>query len=98
DYDGKYSYSSVKRVEVDQVYQLKAFPNPTKGKFTFTTGFELEEGNVKLINLLGQGIPITVEQDGLYYMVSPASPPPGVYILQVKKGFWAQSIRVILEQ
>jgi hypothetical protein len=97
DEDGQFSYSSVRRVDVVPVYQLKAFPNPTEGKFTLTTGFELDKSNVKLMNLLGQEVPITLERSGTEYMATPTSHVPGVYILQVKKGFWSQSVRLIVE-
>lgn len=97
DFDGQFSYSTVKRVEVVAVYQLKVFPNPTDGKFTLTTGFELGSSNVKLMNLLGQEVPITLEQSGTSYKATPTSNVPGVYILQVKKGFWTQSVRLIVK-
>ncbi|MBX2917562.1 MAG: T9SS type A sorting domain-containing protein [Cyclobacteriaceae bacterium] len=97
DLDGRYSYSSVKRVEVNPVYQLKAFPNPSKEKFSITTGFELQREDVRLLNLLGQELPIAFEQAGPYYTISPRTPTPGVYILQVRKGFWGQSLRVVIE-
>jgi len=98
DYDGKFTYSSVKRVEVDHVYQLKAFPNPTKGKFKFTTGFEVERTQVKLINVMGQEVPIGLElNEERVYSITPESHIPGVYILQVKKGFWRQSLRIVIE-
>ncbi|MBX2917561.1 MAG: hypothetical protein KF856_20015 [Cyclobacteriaceae bacterium] len=97
DLDGRYSYSSVKRVEVNPVYQLKAFPNPSKEKFSITTGFELQREDVRLLNLLGQELPIAFEQAGPYYTISPRTPAPGVYILQVRKGFWGQSLRILIE-
>jgi hypothetical protein len=97
DYDGQFSYSSIKRVELSSVYQLKAFPNPTDGKFTLTTGFEVERSNVKLMNLLGQEVPLTLERNGLEYTATPDSIVPGIYILQVRKGFWNQSIRIKIE-
>lgn len=96
DEDGQFSYSSVKRVDIVPVYQLKAFPNPTEGKFTITTGFELDKSNVKLMNLLGKEVPVSLEQSGTEYIATPTSHVPGVYILQVKKGFWNQSVRLIV--
>lgn len=98
DFDGAFTYSPVKRVQLDgEVYQLKAFPNPTKDKFTITTGFELDKSNVKLVDLLGKEMPIVLRAEGVFYEVKPQSLVPGVYILHVKKGFWAQSIKVIIE-
>jgi Secretion system C-terminal sorting domain len=97
DYDGKYSYSSIKRVELELTYQLKAFPNPNTGIFKITTGFELDRSNIRLRNLHGQSIPINFKLSDGEYLIEPESPTPGIYILQVKKGFWTQSLRVIIE-
>jgi hypothetical protein len=97
DFDGQFSYSSIKRVEIDKAYQLKAFPNPAKGKFTFTTGFEVDQSNVVLLNVLGQQVPIALNKSENAYSITPEGRAPGVYILKVTKGFWSQSIRVIIE-
>ncbi|MBX2917563.1 MAG: T9SS type A sorting domain-containing protein [Cyclobacteriaceae bacterium] len=97
DFDGTSTYSSVKRVQVDERYQLKAYPNPTTGKLTVTTGFNLEPQDIRLLNTIGQQVPIQVHQQGGEAEIEAINPPPGIYILQVRKGFWQQSLRIRID-
>jgi hypothetical protein len=97
DFDGQYSYSEVRRVEVTQAFQLKVFPNPASGSFRITTGFEINPSVVKFTNMLGQTIPIKLQLDGTSVMVDSGSISPGIYILQVNQGYWRQSVRVVVE-
>ncbi|HRG09661.1 MAG TPA: T9SS type A sorting domain-containing protein, partial [Cyclobacteriaceae bacterium] len=83
DYDGTSTYSSIKRVQVDESYQLKAYPNPTTGKLTVTTGFNLEPQDIRLLNTIGQQVPILIHQHGGEAQIEAINPPPGIYILQV---------------
>ncbi|MBX2893888.1 MAG: T9SS type A sorting domain-containing protein [Cyclobacteriaceae bacterium] len=97
DYDGTTTYSSIKRVQVDESYQLKAYPNPTTGKLTVTTGFNIEPHDIRLLNTVGQQIPLHVHQHGSEAEIEAINPPPGIYILQVRKGFWQQSLRIKID-
>ncbi|HCZ35062.1 MAG TPA: hypothetical protein DHV26_03965 [Cytophagales bacterium] len=97
DYDGTSTYSSIKRVQVDESYQLKAYPNPTTGKLTVTTGFNLEPQDIRLLNTIGQQVPILIHQHGGEAQIEAINPPPGIYILQVRKGFWQQSLRIRID-
>lgn len=97
DYDGTSTFSSIKRVQVDESYQLKAYPNPTTGKLTVTTGFNLEPQDIRLLNTIGQQVPIQVKQEGGEAEIEVIDPPPGIYILQVRKGFWQQSLRIRID-
>jgi len=97
DLDKNYSYSGVRRVEVIQVYQLKVYPNPSSGMFRISTGFEIQSENVKVINMLGQVIPISLQTDGTSVILNPGSISSGVYIVQVARGYWRQSVRVVIE-
>jgi hypothetical protein len=97
DYDGTSTYSSIKRVQVDESYQLKAYPNPTTGKLTVTTGFNLEPQNIRLLNTIGQEVPIQIHQHGEEAEIEAVNPQSGIYILQVRKGFWQQSLRIRID-
>ncbi len=97
DFDKQYSYSGVRRVEVSQTYQLKVYPNPSSGAFRISTGFEIQSENVKVINLLGQTIPISLHTDGTSVHIDSGSIPAGVYVVQVTRGYWRQSVRIVIE-
>jgi len=97
DYDGTSTYSAIKRVQIESGYQLKAYPNPTSGKLTVTTGFSLEPQNIRLLNTVGQPVPLEFYQQGLEAEIEIKNVPSGIYILQVRKGFWQQSLRVALD-
>jgi hypothetical protein len=97
DFDKQYAYSGVRRVEVTQSFQLKVYPNPSSGAFRITTGFEILPENVRLINTLGQNIPIKLRIDSSSVILDSGSISPGIYILHVNRGYWRQSLRVVVE-
>ncbi len=97
DFDKHYSYSGVRRVEITQAYQLKVSPNPSSGTFRISTGFEIQSENVQLMNMVGQMIPVKLEADGNSVIVESKSLSPGMYILRVSKGYWKQSVRVVIQ-
>ncbi|MCW5910841.1 MAG: T9SS type A sorting domain-containing protein [Cyclobacteriaceae bacterium] len=97
DFDGTYTFSQVKRVQVEAGYQLKAWPNPTSGKLTVVTGFKLESQDIRLINTVGQTVPVEVFRAGAEAELDMQSLPPGIYFLQVRKGFWQQSLRIVVD-
>ncbi|MDZ7647088.1 MAG: T9SS type A sorting domain-containing protein [Cytophagales bacterium] len=96
DLDGQYSYSSVKRVEMDKGFDLKVYPNPSSGRFTISTGFELQPENIKLYNSIGQQMSVELDyKNGSTILESNLS--KGIYILKVSHGYWRQSVRVVIE-
>jgi len=97
DFDKQYSYSGVRRVEVSQPFQLKVYPNPSSGTFQVLTGFAIDTEDVKLMNMVGQTIPVKLEADGNSVIVETKSLSPGIYILRVSKGYWKQSLRVVIQ-
>jgi len=98
DRDGKYSYSQIKRVEVAEKLGLKAYPNPvTSGSFHVVTGFEIEAENIQLVDMMGKPLPLKIFKDNEEgVLVETVNPSPGVYVLQVAKGYWKQSMRVVI--
>lgn len=97
DYDKQYSFSPVRRVELTTEFQLKVYPNPSKGIFTVSTGFEIGLDNIRLFNLVGQVIPVQLQSDQTSTTLTSQSLASGIYILQVSKGNWRKSVRVIIE-
>ncbi len=97
DFDKAYSYSQIRRVELSSEFQLKVYPNPSSGRFTVSTGFEITPDNIRLINSMGQTIPIQLQSDQSTTILTPQFIATGIYILQVNKGFWRQSVRVVIE-
>ncbi len=94
--DGQYSYSSVRRVEITELFQLKVYPNPSTGKFTISTGFELQPENIKLYNMIGQEMQVSLDKTNGSTVLN-INLPKGIYILNVARGYWRQSIRVVIE-
>jgi hypothetical protein len=97
DYDKQYSYSQVRRVELNNEFHLKVYPNPSNGTFTVSTGFEIGLDNIRLTNMVGQFIPIQLQSDQTSTTLTSQSIAPGIYILQVSKGYWRQSVRLVIE-
>jgi hypothetical protein len=96
DLDGQYSYSSVRRVEITELFQLKVYPNPSSGKFTIATGFELELEDLKLYNSIGQEMPFALDKSNGSTTLD-TNIPKGIYILKAARGYWRQSVRVVVE-
>jgi hypothetical protein len=97
DFDKQFSYSEVRRIEVTETIQLKVFPNPSTGTFRIVTGFKILPEDVKFSNLLGQRISINIQEGDSSLLAESSSLDPGIYILQVSKGNWRQSVRVVIE-
>jgi hypothetical protein len=97
DFDKQYSYSQVRRVELNNEFHLKVYPNPSNGTFTVSTGFEIGLDNIRLTNMVGQLIPIQLQSDQTSTTLTSQSIAPGIYILQVSKGYWRQSVRLVIE-
>lgn len=97
DYDGQYSYSQVRRVELNTPFYLKVYPNPSTGVFKVSTGFDVTAANIRLVNMVGQTIAVSLSKEDGITTLQPLSVSPGVYILQVTNGYWQKSVRVIIE-
>jgi hypothetical protein len=97
DTDGTFTLSTIRRIEFAPGYQLKAYPNPTTGKLIVTTGFSLAQEDIRLLNTIGQPVPLQFHQVGNEAEIEIKNVPAGIYILQVRKGFWQQSLRVVLD-
>jgi hypothetical protein len=86
----------VRRVELSEEFQLKVYPNPSTGKFTISTGFAIQHENIKLYNAIGQEMPIELDNTNGSTSIH-SNLPTGIYILNVSRGYWRQSVRVVIE-
>ncbi|MBN8575844.1 MAG: T9SS type A sorting domain-containing protein [Cytophagales bacterium] len=96
DYDGTSTTSAIRRVELSQVYQLKAYPNPASDQLLVITGFELQPQQIQLLNTLGQPVSINVVRSGAEAFIDIQDLPAGVYILRVRAGYWQQTVRILI--
>ncbi|MBK7651809.1 MAG: T9SS type A sorting domain-containing protein [Flammeovirgaceae bacterium] len=84
------------RIEITELFQLKVYPNPSSGKFTISTGFALLPENIKLYNSIGQEMPVTLDKSSGSTVLD-TNIPKGIYILKATRGYWHQSVRVVIE-
>lgn len=97
DFDGQFSFSEVRRVEINSLEFLKVYPNPSSGVFNIVAGVELQSGNVKLYDILGREVPVRVEHSGSTTWLVQENVAPGIYILRVRKGLLQESVRIVIE-
>ncbi len=94
DFDGTISYSDVKRVELDEIFLFKVFPNPTEGVFQFSSGLNLDGAEILVYNLLGQRLPAQIESERNNAHIELVDVPDGIYLLKIKRGYWQHSLRI----
>ncbi len=93
DFDGQFSYSPVKMIEMQFINDIKIFPNPSNGVFNIS-GIESENVVFSVFNILGQQVPFTInEEDG--NLIDLSDGPAGIYIVKVKDGQHLKSFQVI---
>lgn len=64
DFDGQFSFSQVRRVDVSRFEFVKVYPNPSSEAFNIVAGLELQPENVKLYDIMGREIPVRVQRAG----------------------------------
>ncbi len=82
DYDGTISYSEIVSVDVLGKDELKIFPNPAQSKVNIYSKSEIID--VKLVNLFGSIMNITVNKNGSLYDLNLTGIPAGVYYINLK--------------
>ncbi len=93
DFDGQFSYSSIKMIDITFEKEIQIYPNPTTGAFNLT-GIESEEIEVSIFNILGQQVPFSINTDRGFEL-DLGNQPAGVYIVKVKDGNYTRSMQVI---
>ncbi len=93
DFDGQFSYSDVKMIEIQFIDVIRIYPNPSNGIFN-VSGVNSNEIIFSVFNILGQQVPFTINEDqGIQLDLS--NEPAGVYIIKVKDGNFTKSMQVI---
>jgi Secretion system C-terminal sorting domain len=93
DFDKKFSYSKVVRVELEEANQILIYPNPSSRTFTLTSGKEIVQ--IKFLSTLGSILPISIEKQDTETVIDPGDISPGIYFIQVLTSEGIKSIRVI---
>ena len=86
DYDGKYSYSSIRKVQLALNTAIRIYPNPTQNVVTIE-GIDAINQDIRIYNVIGaevgQSIP-RVQRQGDNFVIDLSSLPIGVYFIKVE--------------
>lgn len=88
DFNGKYSYSQIRSVSIDNIYNsnLSIYPNPTNGQLTINgSSEELEQ--IHIYNILGEEIPVNsriMEKKDLKVILNLSDLTTGMYYIKTK--------------
>ncbi len=93
DFDKKFAYSKVVRVELKEGNQILVYPNPSSRTFTLTSGTEIKQ--IKFLSTLGNILPISIEKKITETVIDPGDISPGIYFIQVLTVEGIKSIRVV---
>jgi len=93
DFDKKFTYSKVVRVDLEVVNQILVYPNPSSGTFTLTSDSDIV--HLKFLNTFGSVMPISIEKQAKEMIIDPGDISPGVYFIQVLTSEGIKSLRVI---
>ncbi len=93
DYDGSFSYSDVRVVNVDDVFDgLSVYPNPSKGALWVQSN--MNNASIKLSDIMGAVLVEEQMHNGIHHM-DISDVPAGMYILQVEIEGEYKSYRII---
>ncbi|MFK7799444.1 MAG: T9SS type A sorting domain-containing protein [Aureispira sp.] len=85
DFDGQYTYSEIKAVEIEipTTHNITVYPNPTRNIIT-VDGLPLEYGQqLELFNALGQAIPVQIQsQNERQVIIDLSNLQEGMYLLK----------------
>lgn len=95
DFNGNFKYSNVRRVEFVAGVRLEVYPNPSSGTYTVTSSNDLTSADVKMLDVLGRSVPVSVTNNAQNAVVEPGEIPQGVYFLRVSTEHWSRTIRVV---
>lgn len=99
DYDGTFSYSHIVAVQMplDSDKGFAVYPNPvSEGAFWLDTGVELPGLRWRLLNSMGQAMPVAPQLQGSRLQFNTQGLPAGVYFLEVQHEGTAQSFKLVL--
>lgn len=94
DFDKKFTYSNVVRVQFFSA--LKLYPNPARDQVT-VEGDELESAIVTVTNVIGQKLNTTPKPDGRNVIVNLNGIAPGIYFLTVNRQGKVETMKFVVE-
>ncbi len=97
DYDGTFSYSNVVAVRMpvdDKAFAV--FPNPADDYFLLETGPDPAQLRYRLLNSMGQTVPVAPAVEAGRLRFSTHGLVPGLYFLEVQYQNSTQSLKVVL--
>jgi len=86
DFDGNYSYSEIRKVNLTNINDFTIYPNPANSQ-VILTGMTTEVENIKIVNVLGQDVTKDVEievVDNFKLQVNLVNLSQGLYFFKVK--------------
>jgi hypothetical protein len=90
DFDGKYSYSQIKKIDFSIGSDIRIYPNPAKS-IIIIEGVEAKNVNISIYNTLGQDVSIetgeAVAIDGKYQM-NMSKLASGIYFIKIEDKFF----------
>ena len=97
DFDGTFTYSPIKSVQIELTQKINIYPNPSRGSFTIKTGFELENASIQVIDLTGRYIQSSVTKEQFSAEVNLVNSPSGIYILELRDGIRVYKYKVLID-
>ena len=85
DFDGQFSYSPIRAVQMDEMAKVEVFPNPTNSFLNVFVG-ESENVSLKLIDSAGREMDPVVENFGAIHQIHVSGMAPGTYLLSIDNG------------
>lgn len=84
DFDGKFSYSEIRSLNMIELNNSNIYPNPTTDKITIESN-EIDLAQLKIFNLLGQDVtPLTpINNNGLNLIVDLSNLDAGIYFVSI---------------
>lgn len=97
DFDGAFKYSDVQRVQLEGIVRLDVYPNPSKGSYTITASDDLTSAEVRVLDVLGRPVAVTITRQPDSVSVDPGYVTSGIYFIQVSTPSWNRTVRVVRE-
>ncbi len=98
DYDGTFSFSPAVALQMplnDKTFVV--YPNPaSEGIFWLDTGVELPDLRWRLLNSMGQTMPVAPQRQGSRLQFHTQGLPAGVYFLEVRHESTVQTIKLVV--
>ena len=93
DFDGKYSYSQIKSVNIKSTKSIEIYPNPSNGLVYIN---QIEEGSkIKLLDMNSRLINIDIQYNGSKAMLNLDRLPKSIYFIRIISNNKSQVFRIV---